>query len=480
MLTTLSDNLTLHAGVIKKLKSAGLVLVMILMVSLLTSCISLLPKAPTIFLGANESVGVAPFNVAFKAGMTIPTDQSKVKWAFHWDFGDGNTSTHPDIDHTFLAPGLYQVTLTISNDDDFETQRTLMITTLARPTFEISRYPTGKMPTAAGVLDLNLDQQMDMISANSETHNISVFHANNDGFLTSPYKYPAIKSPSIHPQPQSFAIGDVNNDSLLDLIVINQPDDNVTLMFGNGIGGFQTPSGYQIEKPSQAIVADFTGDGMRDIIVLGKAKGNNRLTMMQGRGTGEMTLGKTILQHAEIYDVVSADFDQDNDLDLIVAVNGFSFEYMLLENKDGVFAAPVDGHLPDTVVSMVSLDMQFDGMKDLAAIHKDGTLSLLHGNGSVKLSLSENIQTGLPSPTDLVAADLNGDRIQDLLICYGNADVAIMFGDGEGAFTQPLKVDGFTGGVAPVVADLNGDDFNDIVVVIPELDELLLGLNQLN
>jgi len=465
--------------VIKTVKSVGVFSGMILMVFLLTSCVSLLPKTPTIFLGANESVGVAPFNVSFKAGMTIPTDQSKVAWAFHWDFGDGNTSTKPDIDHTFLAPGIYHVTLTVSNDNDFETERSMVINTLARPSFDISRYPTGKKPTDAGVMDLNLDEKMDLISANSETHNISVFHADNGGFLTSQYKYPAIKSPSIHPQPQSFSIGDINHDSLLDLIVINQPDDNVTLMFGNGIGGFQTPSGYQIEKPAEALVADFTGDGKRDIIILGKAKGNNRLTIMQGRGTGEMTLGKTILQHSEIIDVVSADFDRDNDLDLIVAVNGFSYEYMLLENNNGTFAPPVDGHLPDTVVSIVSLDMQFDGMKDLVAIHNDGSISLIHGNGSTKLHLSENIPTGLPNLTDLVAADLNGDRTPDLLICYGNAEVAIMFGDGEGAFTRPLKIDGFGGGVAPVVADVDGDDFNDIVVVIPELDELLLGLNQL-
>lgn len=462
-----------------KLRKFSLVSIAAVMLPILTSCVSLLPQTPTIFLGVDESVGVAPFNVSFKAGMTIPSDQSDVEWSFLWDFGDGNTSTSADVAHTYLAPGQYQATLTVSNDDDFETQRSMTITTLARPSFDISRLPTGKMPTAVGVLDLNLDKQMDLITANAENHSISVFYNENGSFATSPYQYPAIKSPSTEPQPQGFSIGDINHDSLLDLIIINNPDDNITITFGNGIGGFQTPSGYKIEKPGEALVYDFDNNGLRDIIVIGKVPGNNKLIFMQGRGTGEMTLGKSILSHPEITDVVATDFDGDNDLDLIVSAKGFSYEYMILKNENGVFSPPMDGYLPSTPVSIDTLDVQFDGIKDLAALHSNGTLSLSHGTAERGFELTTTIDTGLHNPADLIAADLNGDRIQDLLICYGNHDIAIMFGDGNGAFTRPLLIDGFSGGVAPVVADVNGDDLNDLVVVIPESDELILGINQL-
>lgn len=39
-----------------------------------------------------------------------------VKW--HWDFGDGGTSTEPVPQHTYTAAGVYDVTLTVTDDQD--------------------------------------------------------------------------------------------------------------------------------------------------------------------------------------------------------------------------------------------------------------------------------------------------------------------------------------------------------------------------
>jgi gliding motility-associated-like protein len=38
--------------------------------------------------------------------------------SYVWDFGDGLRSTAPNPTHTYAAPGTYQVTLTVTNDDD--------------------------------------------------------------------------------------------------------------------------------------------------------------------------------------------------------------------------------------------------------------------------------------------------------------------------------------------------------------------------
>ncbi len=37
-----------------------------------------------------------------------------VSWS--WDFGDGSTSSERDPSHTYSAPGLYRVVLTVGND----------------------------------------------------------------------------------------------------------------------------------------------------------------------------------------------------------------------------------------------------------------------------------------------------------------------------------------------------------------------------
>ena len=65
------------------------------------------------FLSANISyddwAGLAPFTVQF-------LDRSYgCATSWHWDFGDGATSTQPNPSHTYSSPGYYGVSLTVSN-----------------------------------------------------------------------------------------------------------------------------------------------------------------------------------------------------------------------------------------------------------------------------------------------------------------------------------------------------------------------------
>jgi hypothetical protein len=43
------------------------------------------------------------------------TDQSGATGGWHWDFGDGNTSTHQNPTHTYANHGTYTVTLTVDS-----------------------------------------------------------------------------------------------------------------------------------------------------------------------------------------------------------------------------------------------------------------------------------------------------------------------------------------------------------------------------
>lgn len=38
--------------------------------------------------------------------------------SYHWDFGDGGSSTEPNPSHTYGYPGWYSVTLTVGDVDD--------------------------------------------------------------------------------------------------------------------------------------------------------------------------------------------------------------------------------------------------------------------------------------------------------------------------------------------------------------------------
>jgi PKD repeat protein len=63
----------------------------------------------------SDTTGTAPFTVQF-TDLSLPAD-SIVSW--HWEFGDGNESTAQHPAHTYSDPGVYDVTLTVSDGTEF-------------------------------------------------------------------------------------------------------------------------------------------------------------------------------------------------------------------------------------------------------------------------------------------------------------------------------------------------------------------------
>ncbi|MEK6478394.1 PKD-like domain-containing protein [Catalinimonas sp. 4WD22] len=83
------------------------------------------------------------------------TNNSTPNYAYNWNFGDGNTSTDTHPTHTYAAPGTYNVTLDVTNDEI--TGNTGTCITSVTKTIEILPQP---------VADFNLDPadpQCDMV-----------------------------------------------------------------------------------------------------------------------------------------------------------------------------------------------------------------------------------------------------------------------------------------------------------------------------
>lgn len=73
-------------------------------------------SAPTAAFDADPTIGFGPIHVQFY-------DRSKGQVnSYHWNFGDGTTSRERNPEHTYETPGIYNVTLTISNPHDSDTK----------------------------------------------------------------------------------------------------------------------------------------------------------------------------------------------------------------------------------------------------------------------------------------------------------------------------------------------------------------------
>lgn len=72
-------------------------------------------RAPEISATATPTSGVAPLDVDFSATATDPEGDSPL--TFDWTFGDGQVDSGTDVSHTYVSPGDYAATLTVSDPD---------------------------------------------------------------------------------------------------------------------------------------------------------------------------------------------------------------------------------------------------------------------------------------------------------------------------------------------------------------------------
>lgn len=167
--------------------------------------------------------------------------------------------------------------------------------------------------------------------------------------------------------------------------------------------------------------------------------------------------------------IASGDFDNDGILDL-VTINAQSISFYKGLGA-GRFAAAKNQNLSLFYRQQaVTADFNRDGKLDLAVTCSScsfGTpLTILFGNGDGTFTEGAGIPES-DAPYRIAAADFNGDHIPDLAVsscdnsnkCY----VHVFLGKGDGTFTSSATL-GYGGGPV-VVGDFNADGHQDIAVL---------------
>jgi len=109
-------------------------------------------EPPVAVAEANPILGTAPLAVSF-TGSNSTDDQGIT--AYSWDFGDGETSTEADPNHTFANPGEYTVILTVEDADGLTDSDTLTITVLPTDSMEFIII-LSENPTQEGLAKLSV------------------------------------------------------------------------------------------------------------------------------------------------------------------------------------------------------------------------------------------------------------------------------------------------------------------------------------
>ena len=131
--------------------------------------------------------------------------------------------------------------------------------------------------------------EMDLAVVNQETNNVSILLPSLDsqGNLTF---FEAPNSPiSVGQSPVAIASGDLNGDAVLDLAVVNQGDNSISILLGNSNadGSFSPAAGSPLRtaaSPAGIAVANFTGNVL-SLAVTNQVQRTLGIYLGQGNGT---------------------------------------------------------------------------------------------------------------------------------------------------------------------------------------------------
>ena len=150
------------------------------------------------------------------------------------------------------------------------------------------------------------------------------------------------RAPGKRPHTHALAAADVNRDGKLDLITANNEDGDISVLLGDGQGGFTRARGSPFPcgpSPYPVALADVNGDSHLDIVVPNTAPGPTTITVLLGDGRGEFRAAprSPFQANDRAYFVAVADLDGDSKPDIVATHDDATIATLHLGDGKGNF-----------------------------------------------------------------------------------------------------------------------------------------------
>jgi hypothetical protein len=276
-------------------------------------------------------------------------------------------------------------------------------------------YYTNAHSYSVAVGDFNNDARLDIVALDYTNNSGCILLQYNRGALTNEMTYASGGASLL----RSIAVGDMNNDNRLDIIVANYGTDNVGILFGYGNSIFTSQMMIDMgsnSQPSSISISDFNGDSQMDIAVA--TYGSKNVAMLLGNGKGsfasQIDYGFGLVSAPFV--IASGDFNNDNRSEIAVA-------YDDIDNVDILVA---------------------------------------YNTGS--FTNANSYSTGV-GPLSVAVGDLNNDIYLDIVVAnYGSNSLSVLLGYGNSSFANQMTYSTVGGPWSVTIGDLNNDIHLDLVV----------------
>ncbi|CAN5612751.1 hypothetical protein BH11PLA2_BH11PLA2_40530 [soil metagenome] len=308
--------------------------------------------------------------------------------------------------------------------------------------------------------DVNNDGKLDIVGTKfaPSASELGILLGNGDGtFGTYTTTFKAATANGLY---YGTAFGDLDGKNGVDLVVPNYEEQNLTVLYNDGSGGFGNKTVLAAKSPFASSnnnapqttwVADFDGDGKADILYATASSANDLYTGGLGlySNTGDGTIftfrdGATGFQQRP-YDISNnaqpVDLNADGKLDVILGSSystGSTAVSVALNKGDGTFTVQ---NYEDTLADRAQVGYGWMNSSVLAGdYNRDGLLDLAVGSGDYN-GLYNNFSAG-----------------------SAFSGVSILYADTPGKFAAAYEIRTTNQAFINIVGDVNNDGNPDVLI----------------